>query len=200
MSGNNQIDSETRDMLRAFVSEAFDSLDNSEPIVEDLRTDNNEESVNTIFRVFHTLKGLSGFFEMEIINKVTHEAETLLDVMRKQNKRQEEETITVIYQTFDFLRGMLQLVSTDFTDKAAAGDAEDMILILRDCLDKVVAGNSNANDDSQIVIDLSPPAIEQNESEIITSGSMADVPVTVPAEHSEEPAVENYVSDDMHEQ
>ena len=136
-NSNSFMDSETQDMLRQFVSEAFDSLDTNEPIVENLRNDNNSEDVNAIFRVFHTLKGLSGFFEMQVIHKVTHEAETLLDVIRKQNKKQNEETITVIYQTFDFLRDLLQRVSTEFTDQSGAEESEDMILIIRDCLDKV---------------------------------------------------------------
>ena len=134
---NHKIDQETREMLSSFVSEAFDSLDTNEPIVEDLRAEDNSESVNAIFRVFHTLKGLSGFFDMRIINKVTHEAETLLDIMRRQNRKQSEDTITVIYQTFDFLRSLLERVSMEFTDQSGAEEAEDMILIIRDALDTV---------------------------------------------------------------
>ncbi len=134
------IDGETQEMLRSFVSEAFDSLDTNEPIVEDLRQENNEESVNAIFRVFHTLKGLSGFFEMHVINKVTHIAETLLDIMRKQNEPQTEETITVIYQSFDFLRDLLQRVSVEFTDRSGEEEAEDIMLIIKDQMEKVQGG------------------------------------------------------------
>lgn len=138
-----QIDQETREMLSSFVSEAFDSLDTNEPIVEDLRTEDNTESVNAIFRVFHTLKGLSGFFDMRVINKVTHEAETLLDIMRRQNRVQSEETITVIYQTFDFLRSLLERVSMEFTDQSGAEESESMILIIRDALDTVKGGSGD---------------------------------------------------------
>jgi two-component system chemotaxis sensor kinase CheA len=136
-NGNQQVDPETQEMLRSFVSEAFDSLDTNEPIVEFLRDESNSDHVNAIFRVFHTLKGLSGFFEMHVINKVTHEAETLLDIIRKQNTPQTEDTITVIYQTFDFLRDLLQRVNTDYTDVSAAPESEDMILIIKDAIDKV---------------------------------------------------------------
>lgn len=133
----NQNDAETQEMLKSFVSEAFDSLDTNEPIVEHLREEGNTESVNAIFRVFHTLKGLSGFFEMYVINRVTHEAETLLDIIRKQNKPQSEDTISIIYQTFDFLRDLLQRVSVEFTDVSGESEAEDMIIVLKDALDKV---------------------------------------------------------------
>lgn len=136
-NGNQPVDPETQEMLRSFVSEAFDSLDTNEPIVEFLRDNDNADHVNAIFRVFHTLKGLSGFFEMLVINKVTHEAETLLDIIRKQNTPQTEDTITVIYQTFDFLRDLLQRVNTDHTDVSAKEEAEDMKLIIRDAIEKV---------------------------------------------------------------
>ena len=132
-----QVDKETRDMIMQFVSEALDSLDTNEPIVEYLKEEDNTEHVNSIFRVFHTLKGLSGFFEMFVINRVTHEAETLLDIMRKQNKPQSEEIISIIYSVFDFLRDLLSRVSENLTDKDAEAEAEDMILIIRDAINKV---------------------------------------------------------------
>jgi len=131
------LDQEALEMIRAFVSEAIDSLDTSEPIVEHLRDEDNSDHVNTIFRVFHTLKGLSGFFEMYVINKVTHEAETLLDIIRKQNKPQNEDTISIVYSTFDFLRDLLMRVNESFSDKHAEPEAEDMILILKDAIGRV---------------------------------------------------------------
>ncbi|HPP40516.1 MAG TPA: Hpt domain-containing protein, partial [Candidatus Kapabacteria bacterium] len=131
------MDNETREMIMQFVSESLDSLDTNEPLVENLKLEDNSEFVNSIFRVFHTLKGLSGFFEMFVINRVTHEAETLLDIMRKQNKAQSEDIISVIYSVFDFLRELLNRVSENLTDKDAEAEAEDMILIIRDAINRV---------------------------------------------------------------
>ncbi|MFP4527792.1 MAG: chemotaxis protein CheA [Candidatus Kapaibacterium sp.] len=159
-----QIDPETQEMLKSFVSEAFDSLDNNEPIVEDLQNENNEESVNAIFRVFHTLKGLSGFFEMYVINRVTHEAETLLDVMRKQNRPQSEEIISIIYQTFDFLRELLQRVNSEYTDKSAESEADDMILVLRDALDRI-QNPEEAEVDLDELVEVAEEAAPETEPE-----------------------------------
>lgn len=143
------VDQETQEMLQSFVSEAFDSLDTNEPIVENLREENNAEFVNAIFRVFHTLKGLSGFFEMDVINRVTHEAETLLDDMRKKNEVQSEEMVSIIYSTFDFLRDLLNRVNNEFTDKGGEDEAEDMILILKDAMNKIQSGSSDEDDLSE---------------------------------------------------
>ncbi|MFW5702330.1 MAG: Hpt domain-containing protein, partial [Bacteroidota bacterium] len=159
-----QIDPETQEMLKSFVSEAFDSLDSNEPIVEDLQNENNEESVNAIFRVFHTLKGLSGFFEMYVINRVTHEAETLLDVMRKQNRPQSEEIISIIYQTFDFLRELLQRVNSEYTDKSAESEADDMILVLRDALDRI-QNPEEAEVDLDELVEVAEEAAPETEPE-----------------------------------
>ena len=215
-NSNNPIDNETRDMLRSFVSEAFDSLDTNEPIVEVLRNDNNEESVNSIFRVFHTLKGLSGFFEMNVINKVTHEAETLLDIMRKQNRKQNEETITVVYQTFDFLRDLLQRVSNDYTDKSAEVEAEDMILVIKDSIEKVKENAFKSNEvDTPMSYDIKLPVeikqevatvYEESKDEIVfvdnefnemdDIGNADEIPVDVSVDFQGD----SLISDDMLDQ
>ena len=129
MSGNSgsKFDAETKEMLASFVSEGLDSLDANEPIVDHLRLENNEESVNAIFRVFHTLKGLSGFFELDVINHLTHEAETLLDIIRRQNQPQSEETITLVYELFDFLRTSLTVVAISFTDEDVKASADEYV-------------------------------------------------------------------------
>ncbi len=178
MSSNiNNIDSEIQDMLGSFVSEAFDSLDTNEPLVENLRNETNSESVNAIFRVFHTLKGLSGFFDMQVINKVTHQAETLLDIIRKQSKVQSESTITVIYQTFDFLRDLLQRVNTEFTDQSGREEAEDMMLIILDAIEKVKEEQSDSTP-------AKAPETTRKESKPIAKPveeiAEADIPVNIP--------------------
>lgn len=210
----NQVDSETQDMLRSFVSEAFDSLDTNEPTVEHLRNDDNSEYVNSIFRVFHTLKGLSGFFEMYVINRVTHEAETLLDIIRKQNRRQSEETITVVYQTFDFLRDLLQRVSADFTDQSGFNEAEDMIIILRDCIDKVKSDASGAaaqEAPATMPVPQPPPSpIQELHLDDVIDFSDTTPPVApIQSSHIEEPVqaeeanegeFDNLISDEMLDQ
>ncbi len=229
MSSNiNNIDSEIQDMLGSFVSEAFDSLDTNEPLVENLRNETNSESVNAIFRVFHTLKGLSGFFDMQVINKVTHQAETLLDMIRKQSKVQSESTITVIYQTFDFLRDLLQRVNTEFTDQSGREEAEDMMLIILDAIEKVKDEQSSetppqvkepikreripiADTKKEIVENNIPEPVQKQaieaSNEIISLELKAEeemeILLTNPqlaSEASEEYAIESLISDDMLDQ
>ncbi len=125
MSNGNDAANQT--MILEFVSESFESLDASEPLVDTLKTEDFKENVNTIFRTFHTIKGLAGFFEMMNLNKVTHEAETLLDFIRKNDKSLDEATIDIIYKSFDFIRYTLQVISADYTDEAIAEEIFDII-------------------------------------------------------------------------
>lgn len=149
------IDNETMEMLTSFVSEAVDSLDTAEPLVEELKTTEDPEVINTIFRVFHTLKGLSGFFGMKIINTLTHEAETLLDILRKEKIKITEDLVTLIYSTFDLLRDLLHLVSNEFTDEAGSDDAENMKIIIKDAIEKIKTGQFEMPQQPSVFEDLS---------------------------------------------
>lgn len=210
MSENNQnhnVDAETQEMLRSFVSEGLDSLDTNEPIVEHLRDENNSEYVNAIFRVFHTLKGLSGFFEMMVINKLTHEAETLLDIMRKQNSVQSEETISVIYSTFDLIRALLQMVNDEFTDKGGEEESENMILVLKDMIEKIQNPDAAAEDEEaeeetpEDAFDAAEPEDEfDEEPEETAAEDEFDQPETEEdsaEEDSSEPVVDGLDGDDL---
>ena len=170
------IDNETKEMLTSFVSEAVDSLDSAEPLVEDLKNSDDPEVVNTIFRVFHTLKGLSGFFGMKVINSLTHEAETLLDIIRKEKIKVTEDIITLIYSTFDLLRDLLHLVSNEFSDEEGADDAENMKIILIDAIEKIRSGQ------------FTMPAKQGGFEEFVTPQEQVDekVPLQTKAEEIEQ--------------
>lgn len=170
-----QIDKETQEMLQSFVSEAVDSLDSSEPLVENLKNPEDTESVNAIFRVFHTLKGLSGFFGMMVINEVTHEAETLLDILRKEKFKPNEDLITLIYTAFDLLRDLLHLVANEFSDLSGKDEAENMKLILKDTIQKIKSGeyfNQSSNQDfSEFIVPPEQGVGTSPEDEFMTASS-----------------------------
>ena len=66
-----------------FVCEAREHIANAEQSLLDLESDlANIELINTVFRAFHTIKGVSGFMSLTPIVRLTHVAETLLDQAR----------------------------------------------------------------------------------------------------------------------
>ena len=141
-------DQETQEMLNEFVSESYDNLDSVEPLIDDIGSEDNSDSVNAIFRAFHTIKGLSGFFEQMVINKVTHQAETFLDLIRKSEEPQPESVINIIYKCSDFIRGLLDIVSQEFTDISAEADAQILINQLVENIETFQSGGfSNESSD-----------------------------------------------------
>ena len=79
------------ELIQSFTSESNDMLDEVEPQLIELQdiVDSGDgidkEIINSIFRLYHTMKGSAGFLNFNRLASVTHEAETLLDLFR-QNK------------------------------------------------------------------------------------------------------------------
>ncbi len=67
-----------------FVSETADTLHSIETELLELENDpTDDELINNLFRAYHSLKGAAGFLGASSINVLCHEAETLLDKIRK---------------------------------------------------------------------------------------------------------------------
>jgi two-component system chemotaxis sensor kinase CheA len=70
-------------LLAEFVTECRDLIEAAEAALLSLETDpENLESVNTVFRAFHTMKGTSGFLGISLITNLAHRAENLLSRVR----------------------------------------------------------------------------------------------------------------------
>ena len=69
--------------LGEFLGEAREHLTNSEEALLALEQDFGDlELINTVFRSFHTIKGVAGFMNLQPIVEVAHKAESLLDKAR----------------------------------------------------------------------------------------------------------------------
>jgi two-component system chemotaxis sensor kinase CheA len=72
------------ELLREFINESREHLDNIEQgilVLEHQPTD--AETLNTVFRAFHTFKGGAGFLNLIPINRLAHVLESLLDLARQ---------------------------------------------------------------------------------------------------------------------
>jgi len=73
------------EFLAQFISESQEHLQNIEQgvlVLEDNPSD--ADTLNLIFRAFHTLKGGAGFLNLTAIHGLAHELESLLDLARQQ--------------------------------------------------------------------------------------------------------------------
>ncbi|RJR33553.1 MAG: chemotaxis protein CheA [Desulfobacteraceae bacterium] len=100
---------EDRQIISDFVIESLENLGTIEVNLINLEQDpSDQETVNAIFRPFHTIKGVSGFLNLTKINRLSHNAENLLDKARNRELRVEGTVIDVILETVDTLKRMIE--------------------------------------------------------------------------------------------
>lgn len=94
--------------LETFYDESFEGLEimETELLALDVGAADNE-TINTIFRAAHSIKGGSGTFGLNAVADFTHVMETLLDEMRDGKRDVTEEAVNLLLTTVDVLREML---------------------------------------------------------------------------------------------
>ena len=93
------------DLLREFANESQEHLQNIEQgvlVLEDSPRD--RDTLNSIFRAFHTFKGGSGLLNLMPMNRTAHELENLLDLARQDKLQITLEIINIILEGGDALK------------------------------------------------------------------------------------------------
>ena len=93
------------DLLRSFINESNECLTHIERealVLE--RNPANVDTLNSIFRAFHTFKGSSGFLNLLPIQRLAHEMESVLDLAREQRLAITSEVINLILRGADALK------------------------------------------------------------------------------------------------
>ncbi|MEI6874760.1 MAG: chemotaxis protein CheA [Spirochaetota bacterium] len=128
------IDDETREIIVSFIAEGYERLDDAEAELEKLDASveggvgedaENIRRLNSVFRLFHSVKGSAGYLNFEYIKALTHEAEALLEVFIKGGLKPTPESFDVIFKTIDVLRELVKMVEHDLSDKQGAAIAKD---------------------------------------------------------------------------
>ena len=92
------------ELLADFVLESREHLNSIEQRILTLeREPANAEAIHSVFRGFHTIKGLAGFLELRPIQEVAHEVETALNVVREGKLTISPAIIDVILESVDYL-------------------------------------------------------------------------------------------------
>jgi len=103
---------ENRELLSEFRSEAIDHLSQIEAallILDEKPAD--KDALDSLFRSFHTIKGVSGFLHLRSMHVLTHEVESLLDLARNGELRLNPTIVTAILQSRDAVQAMMQQIT-----------------------------------------------------------------------------------------
>jgi two-component system chemotaxis sensor kinase CheA len=125
--------------LQTFLDESREGLDAMEQGLLRLEQGRHDaETINTIFRAAHSIKGAAGTFGLTDVTRVTHLLETLLDEMRSGRREAGTDESAVLLRSVDVLRGLLNAAQS-----GGAADASG-IAALSATLERMLGGASPA--------------------------------------------------------
>lgn len=108
-------------LLRDFIAESREYIEQIESALLRLENDPDDaESINTIFRAFHTIKGTSAFLGLDRITTFAHHAESLLSGVRDRGVPFTRAYADLALQATDMLGSFLEVV-----ERASPGEALD---------------------------------------------------------------------------
>ena len=140
--GNFELDAE---IFTEFISESLEHLEDIEQkLVEYEENPEDSELMAAIFRGFHSIKGSSGFLQLNNINKLSHQLETLLDELRKGERKVTPGIMDVLFQGCNLLTKMIEEVNRQLNENITpTNDEEDEELneILKE-LENIFSGKS----------------------------------------------------------
>lgn len=115
---------EDLEMIRGFVADGHELLDELEPNLIELHTSCTQggaadmDKLNAVFRLFHSLKGAAGFLNLHNVTRLTHEAESLLNVLREGRIVLTRVRTDLLCRVCDFVRTLLQSIEEHGHDRS----------------------------------------------------------------------------------
>ena len=134
---------EMAEVIQEFIVESNENLDRLDNDLIALEEDpTNTETMGSIFRTIHTIKGTCGFLGFAKLEKVSHVGENLLSKLRDGELQLNDERTTALLKMVDAIRQMLSHIEQSYND----GEEEYSELIE---LLAALQEDNGGNDDSE---------------------------------------------------
>ncbi len=132
-----------RDLLNEFCNEAQDLLQDIEKGVLILEQDpTHRETLNSVFRAFHTFKGSAGYIGLGPVKLLAHELESLLDAARRGDLPITTPVINVILAGGDALRRFMETLVARLSANDDHTPISVPILAIMDSVRRILNGES----------------------------------------------------------
>ncbi|HMA65491.1 MAG: Hpt domain-containing protein, partial [Fibrobacterota bacterium] len=105
-------------LLSDFIIESRDHIHTAESLLLELESDSgNPESINSIFRCCHTIKGVAGFINLHDLCDFAHTMESVLDNSRKGELKLTSMHIDLLLTSMDCLKESIMIIEECMLDK-----------------------------------------------------------------------------------
>ncbi len=102
-------DEETIALIGEFLTESTEGIAGVDQILMNTEQDGlNADLVNSIFRTFHSIKGVAGFLELQDIQALAHTTEALLNLVRQGKLELKGAALDRVFDATEAMRAMLE--------------------------------------------------------------------------------------------
>lgn len=133
-----------------FIAEAEEILSDASAtlldIQESLPDSINPDSINGLFRAMHTLKGMSGLFGYQGMSDISHNLESILDLVRLGKLDMSEDVSAFMFKYLDLLKQILDDLRKGV--KVGAGDVKAHVEEIEAFASKMQSGGESGSLDS----------------------------------------------------
>jgi two-component system chemotaxis sensor kinase CheA len=103
-------------LVTDFINEAREHLHSAETLLLELEAaPSNADAINSVFRAWHTIKGVAGFLSLKEIQELSHSMESLMDKARKGDLQLNAEYIDLLLEGNDTLKTFVGFVEESMT-------------------------------------------------------------------------------------
>ena len=170
---------EDREILNDFISEAAEGLEKAEGLLLQLEQalvgeqEADSQLINSLFRVYHSIKGSAGFLGFNLINELTHQAESVLDKIRKGKLSLEKHHIDVLLEVCDALQIILDYLKTHGEEQGFQTDFSDLLERLKSISESAGGGANSFKEQARAETKKKAAAdIPQFDQEMIVTDQM----------------------------
>lgn len=114
-----------QEILEDFLVEAFELIEQIDHDLVELESNPEDlELLNSIFRVAHTVKGSSSFLNFDVLTKLTHKMEDVLNKARHGELKITPDIMDVVLESVDKMKTLLGCIRDNGNDTAIGMDIE----------------------------------------------------------------------------
>jgi two-component system chemotaxis sensor kinase CheA len=99
--------------LSDFITESREHIHNAECLLLELESDQGKpDHLNSIFRAFHTIKGVAGFLSLKDVASLAHAMENLMDLVRQEKIMLNSSLIDLLLGSMDCLKEFITQIES----------------------------------------------------------------------------------------
>lgn len=121
-----------QELMEDFLVEAFEMIEQLDQDLVELESNPEDlELLNKIFRVAHTIKGSSSFLNFDILTRLTHNMEDVLNKARRDELKITPDVMDVVLRSIDLMKALLTAIRDRGTDANSGIEIDDCVAQLQ---------------------------------------------------------------------